>query len=178
MKSIEEIVDEAVMEMSPHGSENDRKECASLLINTLAEGRMPSAEEFGFTPPMLSDLYAYSYRLFNAGKYEEASILFALLGLIAPENPDYIFALGACNQKLKQYSRALNHYMAAFYLNPKNPLPFFHIADCYMQMKKPGHAIFSLGMVIAQAGNDQKYAVIKQKAQMMRDRLLQNVDQG
>lgn len=178
MKSIEEIVDEAVTEMSPHGSEKDRKECASLIINSLAEGRLPSSKELGFTPQMLSDLYAFSYRIFNTGKYEEASVLFALLGLVDPENPDYIFALGACNQKLKRYSQALNNYMAAFYLNPKNPLPFFHIADCYLQMKKPAHAIFSLGMVIAQSENEPKYAVIKQKAQMMRERLLQSIDQG
>lgn len=178
MKNIEEMIDEAVMEISPNGTEQERKECAARLIDSIAEGRTLSPEELGLTANMLNDLYAFSYRLYNTGKYEDGSLLFALLSLIDSNNPDYVFALGACYHRLKRYTQAMNSYMAAFFLNTNNPLPFFHIADCYIQMQKPAHAIFSLGMVIAQADNNPKYAVIKHKAQMMRDRLLHDVEQG
>lgn len=176
MKTIEELIKDTVEEVSPNSSPKEKMEYAAMLQKSIEEGRFPSKEEFGITPDMLTGLYASGYRLYNSGNYNDASIIFSILGLMDSKNSDYIFSLGACHHQLKEFKDALNYYMAAFYMDTRNPLPFFHIADCYIQMKKPGHAIFSLAMVIAQAGDNPNYAKIKQKAELIRNRLLNEVE--
>lgn len=176
MKTVEDLIKEAVEGAYPEGNPKEKTECANKLRKIVETGQMPRAEDFSITPQMLATLYNLAYQDYNSGKYNEAANIFSFLCVIEPENADYVFALGACQHMLKNYWEALNSYMAAFYLDVSNPLPFLHISDCYIQMKKPGHAICSLGIVLAQAGDNPKYAKIKERSKLTRESLIKEIE--
>jgi type III secretion system low calcium response chaperone LcrH/SycD len=171
MKTIEQLIQETVDEAMPNGTSEQKKAHMDSLKRMIEAGKTPSAKDLGVTPEILSSLYAFAYRLYTTGKYEDALALFAWLGLLDDLNPLYPFGMASCYHMLKQYDKAINSYLMTFALDTHSPLPFFHMADCYTKLNKPDFAIVSLGQVLRQAGEDPKYSSIKEKAVLMRDSL-------
>ncbi|MBA3957379.1 MAG: SycD/LcrH family type III secretion system chaperone [Parachlamydiaceae bacterium] len=176
MKTLDEAIEQAVTKSNPHITPAEKEHQIEMLRRTIEEGRTPTLEDLGLTREMLNNLYVFTSRLYNSGKYEDASSVFAMLALLDDKEFDYPFALASCHHMLKQYSQAISNYMLAFNLDNTNPLPFYHIADCYMQMKKPVHAIHSFDLVEVIAKGQAKYNKIKERATLTRDRLIKEIE--
>jgi len=164
MKSFEELVDQVTDKIS---SPTEKELCNKALKMWINEGKFPSAETIGVSQEVMNHFYAYGYRLYHAGDYKKAAVIFTWLSLLNENNFNYMFALASCYHMLKQYQEALNTYLVACEIDLNNPMPCFHAADCYIKMNKPEVAIYCLEFSIAQAADKPKYAKLKERATLM-----------
>jgi type III secretion system low calcium response chaperone LcrH/SycD len=142
----------------------------ALLSEATDKGMMPKhALQLG--DDTMEAIYSQGYNLYNQGRYQEASYIFRLLMLLDYMTTKYILGLGACMHRMKNYKDAANIYLLCSTLDTTNPLPHFHAADCYIQLDVPTLAIFSLGLAITAAGDQPQYAIVKERASLMREAL-------
>ena len=185
-----ELLEQFNAEMS---SEGPSKAATKLMIaNNLAAGSaaatlkgiLSQAINSGIMPRQalkLSDdtmeaIYGQAYNLYNQGKYKEASYVFRLLMLLDYLTAKYMMGLAACQHRLHDYKQAANTYILCGTLDSKNPLPHYHAADCYLQLQAPLLAIFSLGLAVSAAGDQPQYAIIKERASLMKEALNQQMN--
>lgn len=123
-------------------------------------------EAMGISSSYLENVYAQAYRLYNTGKYAEASHLFRILIMFNAMEPKYMLGLAACFHMLKEYVNAIQTYTMCSALDPKNPISHYHSSDCFIQMKEYLSAMLSLELAIERAGDKQEYAKMKERAQL------------
>lgn len=134
---------------------------------------LPPKDAAGLSNKLLEGIYAQAYRLYNTGKYVEATHLFRLLILLDPNESKYIMGLAACFHMLKEYKNAIEAYTLCLVLDANNPVPLYHSSDCFIQMKDYPSAILSLEMAIQQAGEKQEFAKLKERALLSLESLKQ-----
>ena len=123
------------------------------------------------TDEYVENIYAQAYRLYNTGKYDEAMHLFRVLIMMNSMEPKYMMGLAASYHMLKDYVNAIQTYMMCSVFDPSNPIPHYHSADCFIQMKDFFSAMMSLELTIERAGSDPRYATIKERAKLSLERL-------
>lgn len=167
---LRDMIKEAVLQLGPTVSKEQKQEHARLLVKIFEKGMTPK-EAMNLSSQELGYLYSYAYSLFGAKKYKEAAELYKLLFILDPTYPDFATALGVCYHQLKDYQNALNAYMTAAVLDPTNPVPLFYAYDCFINVKERASAGIMLCNTIAKCGSDPKYAKIKERAQLLLDNL-------
>jgi hypothetical protein len=65
---------------------------------------------------------------------------------------------------MKQFEEASNYYQTAAYLDPENPIPCYHMYDCFNQLDDLESAAYALQMVIFRTKNEPKYQKFYQMA--------------
>lgn len=146
----------------------------SLLTAALNKGIMPK-QALQLGDDTMEAIYSQAYTLYNQGRYKEASYIFRMLMLLDYATPKYPMGLAACQHRQKDYKSAANIYLLCGTLEPTNPLPHYHAADCYMQLNYSMMALFSLGLAIKAAGTQPQYAIIKERASLMREALKKQI---
>lgn len=121
--------------------------------------------------PLVSDqakekIYGEAFRLYNNGKLDRAIELFQLLIIIDSENPKYAMGLGAAQQMKKNYQYAIDSYVQCSLLDPENPIPYFHTADCYIKMENPGSAIINLELAVEHSKSCTRFSKLQERARM------------
>ncbi len=139
-----------------------------ILETVVKKGIMPK-KALQISDDTMEALYAQGYNLYNLGKYNEASYIFRLLMMLDPVTPKYTLGIAACLHRMKDYENAANVYILCSTLDPTNPLPHFHASDCYLKLKAFELARFSLNMTISIASEQPQYAMVKERATLMRD---------
>lgn len=142
----------------------------ALLMGSANKGIMPK-QALNLGDDTMEAIYSQGYTLYNQGRYKEASYVFRLLMLLDYLTPKYILGLAASLHRLKDFKNAANIYLLCGTLDTNNPLPHYHAADCYMQLDIPELAVFSLGLAISAAAEQPQYAVIKERAILMKEAL-------
>jgi len=140
----------------------------------LKQGMTPK-DAIGLTSGYLENVYAQAYRLYNTGKYAEATHLFRILIMLNAMEPKYMLGLAACFHMLKEYFNAIQTYTMCSALDPQNPIPHYHSSDCFIQMKEYLSAMICLEMAIERAGDKSEYAKMKERAQLSLESLKQQV---
>ena len=180
-KSVEEGLEEYASVATTEGTEKmakltslaggPTKETITALLSEAAnKGVMPKhALQLG--DDTMEAIYSQAYNLYNQGRYKESSYIFRLLMLLDYMTPKYILGLAACLHRMKDYKNAANIYLLCGTLDTTNPLPHYHAADCYIQLDMPVLAIFSLGLAINASGDQPQYAVVKERATLMKEAL-------
>lgn len=111
-------------------------------------------------------IYGQAYLLYNTGRYKEAAEVFRVLITINSTEPKYMVGLAACFHMMKEYDAAISTYMICSFLDPKNPLPHFHLSDCYLQLKDPISAKTALKAAIEYAGDNPQYKTLKERSEI------------
>jgi type III secretion system low calcium response chaperone LcrH/SycD len=166
---------DALQRLNINAGEQAQAELKKILSAALDKGVMPKTA-LKLDDTVMEAIYSQAYTLYNHGKYKEASYIFRLLMLLDFTTPKYVLGLAACSHRMKEYTNASNLYMIAAGLDPTNPLPHFHATDCYIQLGAPALAIISLGMAITAAGAQAQYKLIKERAELMKSTLEQQID--
>lgn len=128
---------------------------------------LSARELLGLSDAMLEGIYSQGLRLYNAGKYKEASQVFRLLLVINPNIMKCVMGFGACFHVQKDYKMALNLYSVATRLDQNNPLPLFHSSDCLIQMGDYASALNVLGIMIEKVGENPRFRRLKERAILM-----------
>lgn len=121
-------------------------------------------DALGLNDAMIEGIYGQAYRLYNTGKYDDASQLFRLLIMLNPTESKYVMGLAASFHMMKEYQNAANTYAICSVIDPNDPIPHFHASDCYYKMGDKMSAMLALEMAVKQAGERETYAKIKDRA--------------
>lgn len=126
----------------------------------------PPKEAFGISDQMVEGIYGQAYRLYNTGKYKEASQMFRLLIMLNAQELKYSLGLAACFHMSKDYYAAIDVYSTCGVLDPQNPIPHYHASDCYLQLGDKISAMIALEMAVRRAGDKAEYQQLKDRALM------------
>lgn len=95
-------------------------------------------EALDLPPQLAEELYIKGYYLYQSGKFKEALAIFTIVNfLLMGAEPKLIFSMAACHHHLKDFIAAAQYYMMYQTFDKDNPIPFYHLYDCF---QKTGHA--------------------------------------
>jgi len=170
MKGEEKQVSQAVEKLGSDLEKNESVEYETL-VKKATDGSLSLLKFLGMDEVRLETVYARAYRLYNTGKYKEASQIFRYLIAINPVEIKYFLGLAACCHLLKDYKAAVEVYLICDLLDSESPIPDFHASDCYLQMKDKVSALITLKMAIKKSGEKPEYQVLKSRALLTVDTL-------
>lgn len=142
------------------GVNHSVEEIASKMMKQGLTGK----DAAGMSPKALENIYSQAYRLYNTGKYVEASHLFRILILMNGMEPKYMLGFAACFHMLKDYPNAVQFYTLCSAIDPTSPLPHYHASDCFIQMKDYISAMISLEMTLERAKDQKKFSELKERS--------------
>lgn len=166
---------ETLQRINPASGKQSEEAIKHVLEGAIKKGIMPKTA-LKINDETMEAVYTQGYNLYGQGKYKEASHVFRLLMLMDFTTPKYVLGLAACAHRLKDYRNAANLYLLCATLDPNNPLPHFHAADCYLQVKLPTVALFSLNSAISAAAEQKQYTLIKERALLMKKALEEQLE--
>jgi type III secretion system low calcium response chaperone LcrH/SycD len=140
------------------------------LKGELLKGRTVR-EAFDLPEEELESIYGVAYQKYSFGEYRKAADLFRYLLVLDPSRYKYILGLAASLHRLEEYDVAANHYLLASFYEPSNPIPYFHGAECFLRLGKHTMARNGLTLAIATAGDQEEYALLKERATLIKNAL-------
>jgi type III secretion system low calcium response chaperone LcrH/SycD len=156
------IMQHAGSKIPPH----QRAKLEEIVYELYEKGEKLPKDVFGFNSAQLESIYNYGYQAFQSGKYKDALNFFVFLRSMDPGDYRYWFGIAACHQHLKNYSRAIAHYYICTYLEPENPVPYFHMYDCYLSQNMLPQAYNALVELIDTARDQEEYSELKERAKL------------
>lgn len=126
----------------------------------------------------LEECYEKGYNLYKAGRYKDALPYFEILTVAHFKEPRYLMALAATKHMLKAYEAAAQGYSLCSMLDPDNPMPQFHLADCCLQTKNPVAAYVALQMAQSRCKKNPKYKALQDRVEMMIESLKKEFDEN
>lgn len=179
-KSIQKVFDEAEKEagdpdatfnalvekesqgMSPEEKKNYREMLAKIFYDGLTVG-----EALGFSLEELDAIYYLAQEKYNHGLYPVAESIFFILTLWDQEDPRHDFGYAASLHMQKKYKEAIVHYYNCIGKDPHNPISWFHLADCFMQLEDYRDAGICLMIVKRMAGGIEELSELIKKTELM-----------
>lgn len=144
--------------------------------NKVTQKNMTPKDAMGLTDAMVEGIYGQAYRLYNNGKYRDASQLFRLLIMLNTTEPKYAMGLAACYHMLKDYRSAVDTYTIVGLVDPESPIPFYHASDCYIQMGDSVSALIALEMALKRAGEKPEFQTLRDRALMTIESLKKEIE--
>lgn len=138
----------------------------SAVQKATRKGGSPK-DALGLTDAMIEGIYGQAYRLYNTGKYKEAGQIFRLLLMINAAEPKYSLGLAACFHMKKEFENAISAYTTCSFMDPESPIPYYHLADCYIQLEDIPSAIVALQTAVEKSGAKPEYKTLKDRAALM-----------
>jgi type III secretion system low calcium response chaperone LcrH/SycD len=175
MKGEQEQIKQSLKDVGESVGEKRKKNLEEAAKNILQKQVIPK-EALGMSDQMIEGIYGQAYRLYNTGKYEDASQLFRLLVMMNSTESKYAMGLAACFHMMKDYKSAINTYTLCGIIDPKSPVPHYHASDCYIQLKDPMSAIVALEMAIKRAEGKPEFKSIQDRAKMTVEALKKEVN--
>jgi type III secretion system low calcium response chaperone LcrH/SycD len=166
MKGDQQQIKKATEELGAVLGKERAKELQTVADKIVKQGVMPK-DAMGLSDAMVEGIYGQAYRLYNTGKYKDASQLFRLLIMLNSSEPKYAMGLAACFHMLKDYKNAISTYAICGVIDPENPIPHYHASDCYIHLNDPASAAIALELAVKRAGDKPEYQVIKDRAALM-----------
>ena len=165
MKNTKQAIRNAAEQVGEHVKDNQ-----GTNFNDLAEkafkGNLSIKTLAGVSDEKEEAIYGQAYLLYNTGRYREAAEVFRVLIMINSTESKYMVGLAACFHMLKEFDAAISTYMICTFLDPKNPLPNFHLSDCYLQLKDPVSAKAALLTAIERAGDNPQFKTLKERSEI------------
>lgn len=121
-------------------------------------------ELLGYEQNLMQSHYKKAYDLFNQADYKNAAAAFSYLTMLNPYEYHYWMGLGISKQSDRLYEEAIVSYTAAEAMDPENPLPHLHLAQCFYALNVRELAVKHLESAINISANRPEYQQIGQKA--------------
>lgn len=140
---------------------------AKKVGENVSEKQMLPKDAMGFDDATIEAIYSHGYRLYNAEKFNEAFTVFRMLMLLNPVEKKYLFGLAACLHRMKEYEDAVKAYLLNAIYDSKNPVIYFHVADCYARLGVLPLAQNALEDVVRLSADQPSFKVLKERALLM-----------
>lgn len=145
------------------------KELVKQALTQVIENGKTIMEAVGFSKDQVELIYEYGYDLYKNSKFLESNQTFQFLSMLNPNDYRFVFGSGASFHKMNNFDKAIPYYWAAIKLDPANPMPWFHLSDCYLQKEDPILAEAMLQKTIDVAGINPHYVQIKEQANVLKE---------
>ena len=165
MKGEQHQIKKATEDLGATLSKEKAQDFQNVAAKAVQQGMMPK-DMMGLSDAMVEGIYGQAYRLYNTGKYKDASQLFRLLIMLNSTESKYAMGLAACFHMMKDYKNAISTYAICGVIAPDDPIPHYHASDCYIHLKDPGSALIALEMAIKRAGDKAEFQLLKDRALM------------
>ncbi len=116
-------------------------------------------------------IYSVAYNLYQGGKYLEAQKVFQFLCFYDHFNRKYFLGLGACQQMLKQYDKAIEIFSFTTILDSDDPRPMLYIGDCHMAKGDKDSARIAYETSLEWASDSEEYAQDIERVKIMLENL-------
>lgn len=136
-----------------------------LTDRLLGKGGLPQ-DAMGLSEQAIEGIYGQAYRLYNTGKYKDATQLFRLLVTLNPTESKYSLGLAACFHMMKEFATAVELYTVCAMVDPQSPIPHYHASDCYLEMHDNASALIALEMAVKRSGEKAEFQQLKDRALM------------
>lgn len=176
MKSDQHQIKKATEELATELGKEKAQDVKKAVSKAVNQGVMPK-DMMGLSDAMVEGIYGQAYRLYNTGKYKDASQLFRLLIMLNSTEAKYAMGLAACFHMLKEYKNAISTYSICGVIDPENPIPHYHASDCYIHLNDPVSALIALEMAVKRAGDKVQYQTLKDRAQLTIEGLKKEIEQ-
>lgn len=137
-----------------------------IMIEEMRTGKSPK-EAMGLSNHLLESIYTHAIESYYAGVKDKALLYLRVLTLIDPTNPKYSLALGMVLQLTKAFQQAVFAYALSTAQDPTNPIPWFHMGDCYHELNVEEKTIFSLKKAIELGKDHPKYQKLVNQSQLL-----------
>lgn len=148
----------------------DLNELHDLIVQSFSQGGT-LADLNGISDDQCEALYTLGHGLYERGNYTDALKVLGYLVTMNHTEHRYLMALGATAQALHKYEDALKQYMAAALMDPLEPAPMVHSAQCLLAMGHRKEALESCDIAIAMSTQEHHAAFLK-RAQTMRESII------
>lgn len=176
MRSDQEQIRKATEDLGATLGKEKSKDFQNAAAKVVQQGMMPK-DMMGLSDAMVEGIYGQAYRLYNTGKYKDASQLFRLLIMLNSTEPKYAMGLAACFHMLKEYKNAVSTYSICGVIDPDNPIPHYHASDCYIHMEDPVSALIALEMAIKRAGDKPEFQTLRDRASLTIEALKKEISE-
>ncbi|MDB5839908.1 MAG: putative regulatory protein [Herminiimonas sp.] len=110
-------------------------------------------------------IYGQGCNFFRQNAYEKAADVFSLLALYRPLEARYVTAHAMCQKLLRRFDIAVQLFATVMILEPGNPKPVMHAAECFFAMGQEETAISVLKSVLVIAGEGSEHAEMRERAE-------------
>ncbi len=163
MKGEQYQIKKATGDLGAEIGKEKSQEFQNVAAKVVKGGVMPK-DMMGLSDAMVEGIYGQAFRLYNTGKYKDASQLFRLLIMLNSAEPKYSMGLAACFHMMKEYKNAVSTYAICGVIDPDNPVPHYHASDCYIHLNDPTSALMALEMTVKRAGDKLEYQTLKDRS--------------
>lgn len=167
-------IQEALANVNVRAGKEAQETISGLLSQAVKQGAMPKTA-LQIDDDTMEGIYYQAYNLYNQGRYQDATHIFRLLLMLDYTAPKYSLGMAACMHRMKDYFNAICVYFVAGTLEPNNPLPYYHASDCFLKLGEFNGAYYALQLAIEEAGDQEKYKVIKERSEIMRKSLVKKM---
>lgn len=137
------------------------------IVVGMIKGDVTLRDVQGLTDDQLEAVYATAYNHFKVGHAEKADRLMSFLCLFEPRSAKYWTGLGAVRMSQENYDGAIYAYGMAARIDIDAPRPPFRIAEALMAIGNRDGAKEALELAIENAGDDEKFEDIRERAQAL-----------
>ncbi len=139
------------------------KEYLKPVLEGIFKGKLPLKETLKMGDDVLEGLYSVGYQYNQTGHALRALKYFRLLCFLDPKNPKYSLALAMVLHQQEQYEQAAMMYLVATLYDSRNPIPWFHLSDCYYKLGKHLDAYHSLQHLVSIVDDSPMHQNLKER---------------
>lgn len=171
-KEMRQIIHETI-EKQGKGLTAEQKEVLIKQMESIYLGGQSIAEVFGLSEEELEVIYSFAFNYYKHGKYREARTIFTYLTKIKPNEPRFLFGAAASAHMLKDYFAASHFYFRCISVDWHNPVPWYHLGDCYHHMDREIEAGACYNAVIQRSKNKPAFEGLKKKAEILLEKVFE-----
>lgn len=163
-QTIKVLLDKEAKELKFSPQERERQE---KLIHELVSSKDKLPYQVLKLPEKdLEQMYQQGKGFYDTGNYKKAKATFYTLSVLNPSEFNYVFSFAATLHVLKEYRLAKSFYLGATLIDPANPMPYYHLYDCYMQLNDTFMAALHLNAVIQATKGKDAFKELKKRAEL------------
>lgn len=139
----------------------DKIKNRNLLQKEIAEGASLQ-EIFNFSDEAMDSFYKAARHLFEKQNYKEAADAFFFLTHLNPYVSTYWLGLGMSEHLGEDYHAALMAYSMTALLDTEDPLPHYHLGNCYKSIGDLENAAISYSRVLHLCSDSPQHLRLKE----------------
>lgn len=141
-------------------------ETLEMIAQELFENKSTIAELRGLSEDELEAIYTLGFNAYRQGKYQDAAQTFSMLTVYNHFEAKYHKGLAASCQMMELFPEAVQAYGGALAIDPLDPEPKLHIAECLIALGEIDDAKEMLRYVLEEV-EDQETSVIRDRANVL-----------
>lgn len=165
VNAIRQQIKEVLEEEKHHLSPRIIPLMEEALVKVFEEGASPK-EALNLTQDFIDEIYENGYHLFQSGKFKDALSFFNVLRNLDAMDARFTLAIAITFHRMKKYEEAVGNYVLYAALEPKDPLPYYYLYDCFSKLNLPLASARVLEVAHKLAEKDPQYADLNNRVEL------------